>query len=51
MDIEVIRLECLKMAIGFGAATPEQIVEHAQKLTDFIANGKSEPPRDHGQES
>ncbi len=43
MDIEVIRLECLKLALEFGAATPQQIVKDAKTLLQFVENGKSEP--------
>ena len=50
MDIEVIRLECLKLAVGFGGQTQRQIVEDAQMLTDFIANGKSDPFHDEAKQ-
>jgi len=46
MDIEVIRLECLKLALEFGAATPKQIVADARGLMAFVANGKAEGKSD-----
>ena len=42
MDIEVMRLECLKMALGCGADTPQQIVVIAQTFMDFV-DGRGRP--------
>lgn len=48
MDIEAIRLECLKMAIecSVGPAGSKEITEYAEKLMYFVATGKSEPNHD-----
>lgn len=52
MDIEAIRLECLKMALASNDCYAlEQVIKDAKQMMTFIKIGKSEPPRNHGQES
>ena len=42
MDIEVIRPECLKLALASGGSSPEQVIKDAGLMMDFVANGKFE---------